>query len=66
MGQLDAATGASVEVCIASLWPGVARVAPTDDVLTRAERLLARYPLPGRLTPFPSGGDPLPPPASAP
>lgn len=45
MRQLDAATGATVEACLTPLWPGVARVAPTDDVLTRAERLLAGHPL---------------------
>lgn len=33
---------AAVQACLASLWPGVARVAPMDDVLTRAEGLLAR------------------------
>lgn len=45
MGQLDATSGAAVQACLASLWTGVARAAPTDDVLTRAEGLLARHSL---------------------
>jgi len=36
MGQLDMAGGAAVHACLASLWPYVARVAPTENVLSRA------------------------------
>lgn len=45
MGQLNEAGAAAPRACLNSLWRTVVQVAPTEQVRTRAARLLAAYPL---------------------
>ena len=45
MGQLDEAGAVAPRACLNSLWRTVVQVAPTEQVRTRAARLLAAYPL---------------------
>lgn len=45
MRQIDAAARTVFLDRLEALWPSVDQIAPTDEVRTRAEQLLARHPL---------------------
>jgi len=45
MRQIDAAGRAIFLDCVEALWPSLDQIAPTEEVRTRAEQLLARHSL---------------------